>query len=66
MGDSEKLKMLQDKRDKLIKQLWLVFCEMLDVGGSDNFTEEDLNLWTRVTSHSGFQQFKHGTGGRND
>ncbi len=43
------------KRDRLIRELWEVLNNMYNIGGSDNLTDEDLNLWTDVTCHSGNQ-----------
>lgn len=42
--------------DKKIRQLWSKLREMSDLVTIDDFSEEDLNLWTRVTEHSAVQK----------
>lgn len=46
---------LYSKRDDLLRQLWCVFNDIASLG-SDNFANEDLDLWSQVTSHSSIQK----------
>lgn len=44
------------ERDKLIRRLWCVLNDINSLVKLDDFTDEDLNLWTKVTSHSAMQK----------
>ena len=46
---------IKEKRDGLIRQLWLVFRDMSDIYDAEKFTDEDLELWGLVTGHSAVQ-----------
>lgn len=49
------LTILEHDRDVLIKKLWVVFRKMSDIQGLE-MTDEDVNLWSLVTNHSGCQK----------
>ena len=48
------IKFLTEERNALICNLWAVLRKMSDIQGT-NMTDEDLDLWTTVTNHSGIQ-----------
>ena len=48
-------KALIERRDQLIRDMWRVFRDLSDVRSPDDFTDEDLNIWTAVTAHSAIQ-----------
>ena len=45
---------LKHDRDVLIRKLWLIFRKMSDIQGL-KMTDEDVNLWSLITNHSGCQ-----------
>lgn len=47
---------LVNKRDALIRQLWVVYHDMSDIIMPDDFSEEDIRLWMEITRHSGVQR----------
>lgn len=47
---------LVNKRDALIRQLWVVYHDMSDIIMPDDFSEEDIRLWMEITRHSSVQQ----------
>ncbi len=62
---SEELKSLLLKRNKLICQLWVVLNDILELSGSDGYSDEDLNLWTKATCHSAIQEKLEGNRDKN-
>lgn len=59
-----KLLNLKRNRDDKIRSLWSVLNEISYLTGIDDFSEEDLNLWSRVTEHSAIQdRLKNKKGG---
>ena len=54
-GAPRSLDGLVRERDRLIAGLWLVFHDMSVFQPADDFSEEDLDLWCKVTSHSSTQ-----------
>jgi hypothetical protein len=53
--DVKDLATLQRKRDAVVRGLWLIFREMSDVISPEEFTREDLALWSHITTHSAVQ-----------
>jgi len=51
----DKLKNLEDRRDNLIKGLWIVFSQIYDLDLAE-ITDEDVKLWGAVTLHSACQK----------
>jgi hypothetical protein len=41
--------------DENIRKLYLYFFKLSDVQKENDFTEEDLDLWVKLTSHSAVQ-----------
>jgi len=48
-----RLDALISRRDNLIRQLWVVYRDMSDIG--DDWNEGDLDLWANVTKHPAVQ-----------
>lgn len=48
-------KALKEHRNQLIREMWLVFRNLSDVQSVEEFTDEDLKLWTAITEHSAIQ-----------
>lgn len=46
---------LKRRRDNLIRDLWLVLNKLSYDIKLDNYTKEDLDLWSKVTEHSAIQ-----------
>ncbi len=46
-------------RDNVIRALWCAFRNLADVLDADEWTDEDLDLWTQVTQHSAVQSRLH-------
>ncbi len=44
-----------ENRDQIIRKLWCIFRDLSDEIEADDFTEEDLDLWQKVTQHSAVQ-----------
>jgi hypothetical protein len=53
--DSTHIKLLEEKRDQIIRDLWCAFRDLSDVIEADDFTNEDLALWDLVTRHQAMQ-----------
>ena len=54
--DREVLEKRFTERDMLIRKLWLVLHDISYMeNAAENMTDEDLNLWTRITEHSAVQ-----------
>lgn len=49
-------KILLDRRDTLIRELWSVLNQLSCVQKLKDITNEDLNLFVQVTNHSSFQK----------
>ena len=49
-----KLEYLMKKRDNTIGKLWIILNSISYIQGT-SMTDEDLNLWTKVTHHSAIQ-----------
>lgn len=52
---NDDLATLQTRRDALVRGLWLVFRDMSDIITPEEFTYEDLALWSHITTHSAVQ-----------
>ena len=52
---NDDLATLQRKRDALVRGLWLIFRDMSDIITPEEFTHEDLALWSHITTHSAVQ-----------
>lgn len=46
---------LLNERDTLIKMLWTTFNQLSYEIKIDDWTDEDLELWSKVTSHKAIQ-----------
>lgn len=53
--DKEKITISHTHRNDLVRKLWLEFRNLSDLIPADDWTEEDLDLWTKVTEHTAIQ-----------
>ena len=51
----ERLVSCRAERDDLVRKLWLVLNEISHLVNINDFTQEDLDLWGKITEHSGCQ-----------
>jgi len=50
------ISILEMKRDKLVRELWIIMRDIQEITGVEEFNDADLDLWTSITTHRAIQR----------